>query len=1055
MADLGQELQHAVGSRYRIAESIGRGGAGQVFRAFDARHDRLVAIKVLLPRVALDTGNARFRREIRLAAGLQHPHILPVFDSGEAEGLFYYVMPLVEGETLRDRLERDGPLPLEEVRRIGAQAGEALAYAHRHGVVHRDVKPGNLLLGEGGVLVADFGIAMALAQQDVDAEELTRTGLAVGSPSYMSPEQGFGDETVDGRSDIYSLGCVLYHALTGEPPFDGRNARAVLASHATDEPRPIRALRADVPAHLERVVMQALSKHPEDRQQDAESLAAAIARDGSARARVGEILGKAIGRRVPLVVLLYVALVLLSPLATDWLVDRFMLSSELPRIVFVGLALLTPSVAVLAYFRRAGRQLAVVPVAANLVIAAVLMVSLFTRADLLSPLEARDVVTEEGGTERMLLPTPEARRKVALFRFRDRSGDQRHEWLSFGLPAALRLDLYQDPFFQATTGLGAELTAAGVSASVPPGLAAARNVAVRTGHDFAVTGEFTASAEGLEATYLLLDVSASSPVARRTIRGADWRAVTDSASLWIRRSLEIPVRYMEALPDRTVGEILTEDDSAFAAFARGRARIDLEGDFAAAIPHLEAAVRRDSTFAEAWASLFAATLATGRGAEAMRAIDAAVQYHYRLPERRSLQIRQGMFVMQGEPQRALRLAERLVSIFPEDTESRHRLADLYYTRSDAERAIAQYDTILRLDSTDAEAEQKIASLYADRGALDSALVHLERYRRLAPSDVAMALEAGEIHLRLDEPVAARQLFDEAHLTDPRNALPLVGSARVERRLGRLDAMGELLRDAWRISDLPEERLATTRELTRLHMASGRVDSAVVWQRRSMEASEELRNPVQHLLNLMRDASLLAQLGRAERGRELIDSAGALLPTRPPVIAAFGDRARLNFFRVLGDVDSVRAIEARLAGSATGAPGEPATSDEWAWSIHMARADLARWTEGCTRALPLYRGAAVGGFTLDERLEALLSEAACERRLGALEEAAATLRTALELSPAEPAFRLERARVALARSDTASARRELEAALQLWDRADPGHSLVREAAELLDRLESTD
>src|SRR5678815_2781486 len=212
-------LVSALGDRYRIERELGKGGMATVYLAEDLRHGRKVAVKVLLPELAAVLGAERFLSEIHVTAALQHPHILPLFDSGQANGQLYYVMPYVEGESLRTRLAREKQLPIDEAIRITREVASALDYAHRRGVIHRDIKPENILLQDGTALVADFGIALAVSK--AGGTRLTQTGLSLGTPHYMSPEQATGDHAVDGRSDIYSLGAALYEMLTGDPPFTG------------------------------------------------------------------------------------------------------------------------------------------------------------------------------------------------------------------------------------------------------------------------------------------------------------------------------------------------------------------------------------------------------------------------------------------------------------------------------------------------------------------------------------------------------------------------------------------------------------------------------------------------------------------------------------------------------------------------------------------------------------------------------------------------------------------------------------------------------------------
>ena len=247
MSDPVARLNAALEGRYAIDRELGEGGMATVYLADDLKHERKVAIKLLRPELAAMMGAERFLSEIRTTANLQHPHILPLFDSGEADSLLYYVMPFVEGESLRDRLDREKQLPIDEAVRIASEVAEALEYAHARGVIHRDIKPANILLHDGRVLVADFGIALAVSA--AGGSRLTETGLSVGTPQYMSPEQATGDRELDGRSDLYSLGSVTYEMLTGQAPYVGATAQAILASVLTGKPRAVSELRDTVPAH--------------------------------------------------------------------------------------------------------------------------------------------------------------------------------------------------------------------------------------------------------------------------------------------------------------------------------------------------------------------------------------------------------------------------------------------------------------------------------------------------------------------------------------------------------------------------------------------------------------------------------------------------------------------------------------------------------------------------------------------------------------------------------------------------------------------------------------
>jgi serine/threonine-protein kinase len=281
---LPERLSTALADRYRIERELGQGGMATVYLAYDVRHDRKVALKVLRPELSAILGAERFLAEIKTTANLQHPNILSLFDSGEADGTVFYVMPYVEGESLRDRLVREKQLPVEDAVSIAREVASALDYAHRHGVVHRDIKPENILLHDGRALVADFGIALAVSRSD-GGTRMTETGMSLGTPFYMSPEQAMGEREITAKSDVYALGCVTYEMLVGEPPFMGPTAQAIIARVMTETPRSLQLQRHTIPPHVEAAVRRALEKLPADRFQSAADFATAL-RDPSYASRI-------------------------------------------------------------------------------------------------------------------------------------------------------------------------------------------------------------------------------------------------------------------------------------------------------------------------------------------------------------------------------------------------------------------------------------------------------------------------------------------------------------------------------------------------------------------------------------------------------------------------------------------------------------------------------------------------------------------------------------------------------------------------------------------------
>jgi tRNA A-37 threonylcarbamoyl transferase component Bud32 len=316
-------LMTALEGRYRIERELGAGGMATVYLAQDLKHDRKVAIKVLRPELAAVIGAERFLSEIKTTANLQHPHILPLHDSGQADSFLFYVMPFVEGESLRDRLNREKQLPVTDAVRIATEVAGALDYAHRHGIIHRDIKPENILLHDGSALVADFGIALAASK--AGGTRMTETGMSLGTPHYMSPEQAMGEREITARADVYALGCVLYEMLIGEPPFTGPTAQAIVAKVLTEEPAPIGLRRRSVPESVEAVVLRALEKLPADRFATAAEFVAAIQSDGavagtSTRARLGRRPGASPTARRRLVAVGITVMTLAA--AGGWLLGR-------------------------------------------------------------------------------------------------------------------------------------------------------------------------------------------------------------------------------------------------------------------------------------------------------------------------------------------------------------------------------------------------------------------------------------------------------------------------------------------------------------------------------------------------------------------------------------------------------------------------------------------------------------------------------------------------------------------------------------------------------------
>lgn len=339
MTDSQSRLTEALAGQYNIEREVGAGGMATVYLAHDVKHDRKVALKVLREDLSASLGGGRFLREIKIAAQLQHPHILPLLDSGEAAGLFYFVMPYIKGQSLRERIEREGELPVHEAVRLITEVVDALVEAHAHGVVHRDIKPDNVMLSGRHALVTDFGVAKAISEA-TGRNTVTTLGVAVGTPTYMSPEQAAADPHVDHRSDIYSVGVMAYEMLSGRPPFTGSTPQQVLAAHVTEAPDSVAKRRPAIPPSLEQIVMRCLAKRPADRFQTAAELHAALEpfatpSTGITPTQTAPVQGVgAPGARRPRnpVVWAGVAALLLAAIAVGWKVTRGAASGRIQRI---------------------------------------------------------------------------------------------------------------------------------------------------------------------------------------------------------------------------------------------------------------------------------------------------------------------------------------------------------------------------------------------------------------------------------------------------------------------------------------------------------------------------------------------------------------------------------------------------------------------------------------------------------------------------------------------------------------------------------------------------
>jgi tetratricopeptide (TPR) repeat protein len=722
-----ERLADALSDRYAIDRELGSGGMATVYLAEDLKHHRKVAVKVLRPELAAALGPERFLREIEIAASLTHPHILPLYDSGEAEGFLYYVMPYVEGESLRDRLNREKQLPVDDALQIARDVAEALDSAHRHDVIHRDIKPENILLEEGHAVVADFGIARAV---DVaGGTKLTETGIALGTPHYMSPEQASGGQDVDGRSDLYSLGCVLYEMLGGEPPFTGATVESIVHQQIAVEPRPVTALRPAVPADVAAALSRVLSKAPADRFSPAAQFADAL---GTASITTSGVTPPVAAPRWqhPIKV---AGLFGIGSLAVLALVYLLMLQLGLPDWVFVGaMALVVVGLPVTIATALVERQRATgsmpTPTSGSesvihrwltwrnalrggggaFVTLAVVTVAYMAMRTLgmgpVGTLMAKGVLAE--------------RDPILLADFANHTTDS---ILGHTVTEALRIDLSQsravrlvDPDLVMWTLGRMEL-----EPTTPLDERLAREVAQREGVKAVVAGEIAPVGGGYVLSARLLSTADGTTLLGERAQAADERellSAIDRLSGTLREGIGESLRDVRASPP--LERVTTRSLEALRLYTMGNRAQMLEGN-ERALPLIEQALALDSTFAMAWRKAGTILGNLGRRTQSRAARTKAYELRDRVPLRERHHIEAAQHY--DDPAKAIAPYEQLLQVYPDDADALNNLgvAYLWGEAQDFDRAVEYFRRSLEVNRTPFRFDN-LAYALAWSGRLDEA-----------------------------------------------------------------------------------------------------------------------------------------------------------------------------------------------------------------------------------------------------------------------------------------------------------------------------------------------
>jgi tetratricopeptide (TPR) repeat protein/tRNA A-37 threonylcarbamoyl transferase component Bud32 len=1044
MSEIAARLKSALADRYTIEHELGSGGMATVYLAHDPKHDRRVAIKVMSEEVAQALGPERFLREIKTAAKLKHPNILPLYDSGEAGGILYYVMPHVEGGTLRDRLEQDGQLPIEAALEVAREVADALGHAHAHGFVHRDIKPENILFLSGRPVVADFGIVSAA---DPAAEGLTLAGMPLGTPAYMSPEQAFADP-VDGRSDIYSLGCVLYEMLTGNTPFEGATARELMARHTTDAITPTRNARPAVPEIVDRTVVKALAKDPADRFQTAGEFADALAgRAAVLRARsYGGIVPRLLRPRALGIVGVYAVAAISAWLATEILVDRLALSPHLPDFVLAVLGFLLPAAAVVAYVLGDGarwRAAQTAGVSANVAVAILALVVLFGGKDLGAATVAVTVTDEDGNTVERVIPKAEFRKRIALFYFDADPSDSTARWLGYGLVAALSIDLFQDMYIDQRVPLHFRdrLREAGFRHQTDVPLTLKRQIAAEQFREQFVTGRVETEGDEIVVTMSLYDTESGALISEHMARGTDPLELVDHLAEGIAGTIEVPEGYAGQIRDMPASELLTTSRPAFDRYSRAQHALWVEDDWPTAARLLEEAVREDSTFAAAQFQLFVTYVFQNRGQEAIAPLQAAMDHAYRLPERGQNSVKAEWYGMRQEYDKAYAVIEMNAELFPEDVTALQQLALIQVLRDQRHEAIATYERILELDPQQHDFLREIGGLNKELGEYDRALDAYNRFAELNPNDERAFIDIGDLQSTLGNHQEARAALERAVLIDPANVGTAVQLAGLELTTGAFDAALQQYEDALAGARTGVDSVIALEGLVRYYRFRGRLGEALGYREQQLAAAAAFAPPIQVMMGRLRSVDDYVAAGDTARAFRLLDSLGRRL--QPPFdrVRAIG---QLDLALALEDADQIDSAAAAVEGLIE------------RLSVEIIR-PLVAYARGRAHFLRGEFREAIVSWEQERRrdpsdwsISRQLGEA--YRGLGELERAEQLILEAQRVSPASPRTHYELALVyaEMGRHDDAVA--SLRRALEVWSNADPHYVWARRARDKLAELE---
>jgi tetratricopeptide (TPR) repeat protein/tRNA A-37 threonylcarbamoyl transferase component Bud32/TolB-like protein len=1044
-------------SHYKIVEELGRGGMGVVYKAEDTKLKRKVALKFLLPHIlANDEDRNRFIHEAQSAAALHHPNICTIYEINEADGQTFISMAYLEGESLNEQIGRR-PLKPTQALRFALQIARGLNAAHQHGIIHRDIKSSNIMISDDGqATIMDFGLAKSAHQTHA-----TQRGVKMGTIGYMSPEQTRGDP-VDHRTDIWSLGVLLYEMIAGRRPFQGDYDEAVIYSILNEEPEPLGTFAPDAPEDIWLVIQRAIAKKPDDRYQtmaemveDLEVLYEDVKTGSSSRRPVSRISGirqpddsvskSLFSVRAVVTLLAYLVFAWAAFVFTGWLVGRFVLSPHLGSIVLVGVLSLVPTVWILAARRgkhsRVWSLIAGIGIPANVAASVVVLVAIFAGRDIGAATKTVTVLDEAGRPIERAIPKSEYRKSLTIYFFDNDTGDDEFMWVGGALLALLQVDLFQDQFVYQRSSIDdafrLRLQKAGFTDWFEAPWNLMRKIAEDAHIDYFVTGSYTREEDVWVVTLRLYETRSGRLADKHEYRNRSLFALIDEASVDVRRNLGLPEGHIQTTQDLPVAEMFTSSMPALRDYCEGIYLALFEQDWLGSVRFFERATVEDSTFAWGYLTLYQIYQAVNARDKADPAMRAAMKHSYRLPERMQFVLKTSYYQHTQDPEKLLGVVQMWVELYPKDIEARTILAHVRRVRNQRDLAIEQFKKVLEIDPSRTEFLQTIAGLYADMGDFDRAVQYYDSYLKSDPSDAEAYQALGGVYEIQGKYDQAMSYYEKALVLDPNQVRVLVDIGDVESKLNNDQAALKKWDEALALANTPQDRIRVYRSMRNFYSSRGQIEKAIEILRLYWAEQAKYLPPLAVQSGKLEDLCFFVWAGHPEEAFRIIESAKAQLV---PPYDGYLSYGYLCVYVEMEDPDKIEeALKqlktfidkygiGHLRGEAYWAEGE---MDEDRGDYEAAIASYRRKLQEDPTDVIIYR-----------------SIGRCQRNLGQYEAAKASIEKTLQIYPNNAIANYEIALVYHEMGNQSKAMEHLRKALERWKDADAVYKPAQKARATL-------